>query len=179
MNKSRVSAMVLNWSLPILLGAPLLPGASAPIPSQTSSAELTLAVMILDQPPSAGVLRLWIVVRNSATIPRIFCRESWGYSWISSDPNGPGVSESKGSLHGCGDDDHDAFWLLLPGERRFDSFEAKAPGLPGNYELHVDVDLVEKPLGSTTAARRTLSWSGRMSDAVALGESLKAGRLPK
>jgi len=131
--------------------------------------------MILDK-PSRGVMRLWIVVRNDARNARIFCRESWGYSWISSDANGPVLSESKASLHGCGDDDHDAFWVLLPGERRFDSFEAEAPPIPGDYELHVDVDVVEKALNSPAAVKRTLSWSGRMSDALALGERLKTAR---
>ena len=64
----------------------------------------------------------------------------------------------------------------MPGERRFDSIGAKAPPTRGSYELHVDVDLVEKPLGLTVVAKRTLSWSGRVSDALAFGESLKAGR---
>jgi hypothetical protein len=90
------------------------------------------------------------------------------------DPNGqlPPYIKATASIHGCGDDDHDPFWLLRPGESRFDSFELETVPKE-SYDLAVDVDIVERVLGSTAApCRRTLSWKGRLSDAVALGREL-------
>ena len=101
-------------SLTTLMVAALLAGARAPMLVQTSSDQRALTVMILDQPSPAGALRLWIVVRNDATSARILCRDGWRYTWISSDPNGPGFGETKASVHGCGDEDHDAFWPSRP-----------------------------------------------------------------
>jgi hypothetical protein len=169
--------MTLNGCLTVLM-ALLVSDAAPSAQSQAPSGGSVLRVMILDEAPPNGVMRLWLVIRNGAPAPRIFCRRSWSYAWTSASANNPVFGETKGSIHGCGDDDHDAFWLLVPGEYRFDSVEAKAPER-ANYDLEVEVELVERALNSAAAVEQTITWNGRMSDAIALGESVKAGRFGK
>ena len=88
-----------------------------------------------------------------------------------------GIRGEQGQIHGCGDADHDAFWLLLPNEYRFDSFEVKAPE-HNRYDLQVDVGLIESGLNSSAATEHALTWSGRMSDAVSVA-SLKRGQFAR
>ena len=167
--------MMPNNCLALLIGAVLVLYAGPSTPLQAQSDDVSLSVMILDQQRADGIMRLWLQIGNGASVSRVFCRSSWSYTWISGEANGPGFAESKASIHGCGDDDHDPFWLLLPGEHRLDSFEATAPP-KGNYDLQVEVELVEQTLGSSAITKRTLSWSGTASEALASGESLKARR---
>jgi hypothetical protein len=101
------------------------------------------------------------------------CRSSWGYTWVSENPQAPPSIEEKSSLHGCGDDSHDPFWLLLPGESRFDSYEVTAAGGPLS-SLEVAVDVLHHPIGTSGPAERiALPWKGRVADAIALGARLK------
>jgi hypothetical protein len=85
--------------------------------------------------------------------------------------------QTDAQLHGCGGSATDPYWLLLPGERRFDSFEITVPATT-DYELDVDVEITEKRIGSATIiATQMLSWKGRLTAAVATGERLRTGRL--
>ena len=143
--------------------------------SQSRSDGFALSVMLMDQPQPGREARVWLVIKNTMSTPYVLCRPYWSYTLIPLDPGSPGLSEAKASLHGCGDDDHDGFWLLLPGESRFDSFDMKAPSA-GDHDFEVEVELVGRPAGSNAAAvKKTLSWTGRLSEAVAAGKKLIAG----
>lgn len=76
-------------------------------------------------------------------------------------------------MHGCSDDSHDPFWLLLPGESRFDSYEVTGPE-GSKATLEVDVEVMHHATGALGPGERvTLSWKGRIADAVALGSRLR------
>jgi len=48
-------------------------------------------------------------------------------------------------VHGCGDDEHDPFWLLLPGQSRFDSYEvAEAGSTTAALAVDVEVRLIRE-----------------------------------
>jgi len=133
-----------------------------------------LTAIFLESPRPGENGTLWLAIKNNAKAPRVFCRPSWGYSWFSD--SGPISAEENAKLHGCGGTETDPYWLLMPGEHRFDSFNVKTP-LTSDYELEVRVEINEKPVGRfQTAESQTLSWKGRLADAVALGEKLKSGR---
>ena len=135
------------------------------------------AVMLLDQPQRETVGRVWLAFRNSGQSPRLFCRSFWSYTWISNDPNSPAVSGADSSVEGCGDGGQGPSWVLLPGEWRFDSVEVKAPP-DRTRELQVVVGLIERTPGRAGSSERTVSWSRPVSDAIALGDKLKAGQFP-
>lgn len=161
--------MIIARSL-VVTGALLVFGFEPPVRSQQPIEELSLAVLFLDPPPANGMATMWLVIKNHSQIPRVFCRQSWSYMWMSADPNGPAGGEVHTSLHGCGDRD----WLLLPNESRLDPVEIKSPS-ERTARLDVDVEVVERSLGSDAVlGRHTLTWKGKVSDAVALGEKLKS-----
>jgi hypothetical protein len=133
--------------------------------------------MLLKEPQPGGAARLWIVIKNTTSAPHVLCRSFWGYTLIPADPESPGFSEADTSLHGCGDKDHDPFWLALPGESRFDSYEMKSPP-EGNYKLQIRVKLVESPLDSKgSRIERRLAWDGALTDAISVGKALIARQL--
>ena len=143
------------------------------VSAQGQASRLSLEAFFLDPPKANTPARLWLKITNGSPRAQVLCRPSWGYSWVSDDPQEPSPGEARASLHGCGDDDHDAFWLLLPGESRFDSYEVTEAGAPiAALDVRVDVMLhtVEAP---GPGERVTLSWKGRVADAIALGSKLR------
>ena len=161
--------------LMLFMGAVLLLCSDGTVYTQRNGDGLSLNVLFFDALRSGADTRMWLQIKNSTPRVQVLCRPYWGYTWISPDPQGDAAVEANTSLHGCGDDDHDGFWLLLPGESRFDSFEIKSPPTP-TATLAVEVEVIERVLGATEpSARRTMSWKGRVSDAVALGDRLRAG----
>ena len=127
----------------------------------------------MDPPKVKTPTRLWLRITNGNRHAQVLCRSSWGYTWISDDPQEAPAIEEKSSLHGCGDDSHDPFWLLLPGESRFDSYEVTGPAGP-NATLEVSVDVTHYSIEASGPGERvTLSWKGRLADARALGLKLR------
>jgi hypothetical protein len=148
-------------------------GFSGAANAQRQGSQLSLEAFFTDSPKVSAPTRLWLKITNKSPRVQVFCRPSWSYSWISDDPQAPSPGEAKASLHGCGDDDHDPFWLLLPGESRFDSYEITEAGAP-IAALEVDVEVMHHPIDSPGPGERvTLSWNGRAADAIALGSKLK------
>ena len=141
--------------------------------AQGQGRQLSIEAFFIDPPKANTPTRLWLKITNGSPRAQMFCRPSWGYSWISDDPQAHSPVEAKPSLHGCGDDDHDPFWLLLPGESRFDSYEITKAGAPA-AALEVDVDVMLHPVGAPGPGdRETLSWKGRVAEAIALGSKLR------
>lgn len=155
-----------------LLGA--LGTGAGPLPqAQGQGRQLSIEPFFLDPPQANAPTRLWLKITNG---PRahVLCRPSWSYSWISDDPQAPSPVRAKASVHGCGDDDHDPFWLLLPGESRFDSYEVAQAGSP-TAALVVNVEVMLHPVGTIGPGQREiLSWKGRVADAIGLGAKLQA-----
>jgi len=158
----------------VLTLAGVLAIGSGPAPrAQVQGRQLSIEAFFIDPPKPNTSTRLWLKITNGSPRVQVFCRPSWGYSWISDDPQAPSPGEAKASVHGCGDDDHDPFWLLLPGESRFDSYEVAKAGAP-DAALEVHVDVMLHRLGTPGAGEReTLSWKGRVAEATALGLKLK------
>jgi hypothetical protein len=141
--------------------------------AQGQARQLAIEAFFIDPPKTKTATRLWIKITNRTQRAEIICRSSWGYTWISDDPQEEPAIEETSSLHGCGDDDHDPFWLLLPGESRFDSYEVTGPARPAST-LEVSVDAMHYPLGTPGPGQRlTLSWKGRVADAIALGSKVR------
>lgn len=116
--------------------------------AQTVSRGLTLEVLLFERPVENQPTRLWMKITNNTGGTRVLCRSARGYTWLSDDPQKPTAIEMSASIHGCGDDDHDPFWLLLPGESRFDSFEvARPPG--GDALLEVGLLVTHFPVGGS------------------------------
>ena len=148
-------------------------GSSPALSAQGQASQLSVEAFFIDPPRAKTPTRLWLKIRNGTQRAQILCRSSWGYTWISNDPQEAPAIEEKSSLHGCGDDNHDPFWLLLPGESRFDSYEVTGPAGP-NATLEVDVDVMRHSIEAAGPGdRETLSWKGRVADAIALGSKLK------
>jgi hypothetical protein len=151
----------------------LYPGFSSVLSAQGQASQLSVEAFFVDPPTVNNSTRLWLRVTNGTRRAQILCRSSWGYTWISDDPQEAPAIEERSSLHGCGDDSHDPFWLLLPGESRFDSYEVTGPWRP-SATLEVDVDVTHYPIGAPGSDERImLSWKGRVADAIALGEKLR------
>lgn len=141
--------------------------------AQGDGRQLSIEAFFIDPPTANAPTRLWLKITNGSRRAQVLCRPSWSYSWISDDPEAPSPSEAKASLHGCGDDDHDPFWLLLPGESRVDSYEVTKAGAP-KASLEVDIDVMHHSIGAPDQTERTtLSWKGSVADAIALGSKLK------
>jgi hypothetical protein len=156
-----------------LIGA-LATGSGQALQAQGQGRQLSFEAFFIDSPKANAPTRLWLKITNGSPRAQVLCRSSWGYSWISDDPQAPSPGEAKASLHGCGDDDHDPFWLLLPGESRFDSYEVTEAGSLV-AALAVDVDVMVHPVGALGPGKReTLSWKGRVADAIGLGAKLKS-----
>ena len=143
------------------------------ISAQSQPIQLSVEAFFMNPPRGKTPTRLWLRITNGTRRAQILCRSSWGYTWISDDPQETPAIEERSSLHGCGDDSHDPLWLLLPGESRFDSHEVTGPTRP-NATLEVDVDVMHYPAGARGPGERaTLSWKGRVADAIALGSKLR------
>lgn len=141
--------------------------------AQGQAGQLSVEVFFMDPPKDKTPTRLWLRITNGTRRAEILCRSSWGYTWISDDPKEMPAIEERSSLHGCGDDDHDPLWLLLPGESRFDSYEVTGPARP-NATLEIDVEAMHHPVDAPGPGERvTLSWKGRVADAIALGTKLR------
>jgi hypothetical protein len=141
--------------------------------AQNRANRLSIEVLLLDTPRAEFPTRLWLRIRNGTRRAQILCRSSWGYSWISDDPQEKSTAEQTASLHGCGDPSHDPFWMLLPGESRFDSYEVTGPARPYGT-LEVNVEVMHYPVGATGPGDSVdLSWKGRLADAIALGSKLR------
>ena len=108
--------------------------------SSQKPTHLRLSALLFDGQAQGDLVTLWVRIENLSKEPLILCRPYWSYSFKSADPNGPVTGEADASIHGCGDRDHDPFWLVLPGQSRFDSFEVKGLSEP-NALLQVDVEL--------------------------------------
>jgi len=148
-------------------------GFRPPLSAQTRAYELSVEAFFIDSPKAKTPTRLWLRITNGTGRAHVLCRSSWGYTWISDDPQEEAAIEEKSSLHACGDESHDPFWLLLPGESRFDSYEVTGPASV-NATLEVGVDLMRYRIGAAgPGERETLSWKGRVADAIALGAKLK------
>lgn len=151
----------------------LVTGSGPALQAQGQGRQLSIEAFFIDPPKANAPTRLWLKITNRSRRAQVYCRPSWGYSWISDDPQAPSPGEAKASLHGCGDDDHDPFWVLLPGESRFDSYEITEAGAP-IASLEVDVHVMHHPIDSPGPGERvTLSWKGRVADAIALGSKLR------
>lgn len=162
-----------RWCL--LLSAALLIGFDAVPQSAQDSRHLRLSALLFDDQAQDESVTLWLRIENRSDRPMTLCRPYWGYGFRSADPNGAMTAAAMMITHGgCGDGDHDPWWLVLPGESRFDSFEVKGLSEPGAL-LEVDVELFERPLvpGREPTTSR-ISWSGRVADALAAGQRLKA-----
>ena len=160
-------------TLALISLAGLAVGFGPALSAQGQASQLSVEVFFVDSPKAKTPTRLWLKITNGTRRAQILCRSSWGYTWISDDPQEAPAIEEKSSLHGCGDDNHDPFWLLLPGESRFDSYEVTGPAGP-NAILEVDVDVLHHPIEAPGPGERTtLSWKGRVADAIALGSKLK------
>ena len=148
-------------------------GFRSALSAQGPASQLSVQAFFMDPPKVKTPTGLWLRITNETRRAQILCRSSWGYTWISDDPQEAPAIEEKPSLHGCGDDSHDPFWLLLPGESRFDSYEVTGPAGP-NATLEVGVDVTHYPIGAPGPGERvTLSWKGRIADAIALGSKLR------
>jgi hypothetical protein len=156
-------------TLALMLVIVLAVGFRAALSVQGQASQLSVEAFFIDPPRVKTPPRLWLRITNGSRRAQILCRSSWGYTWISDDPQAEPAIEEKSSLHGCGDDSHDPFWLLLPGESRFDSYEVSGPAGP-NATLEVGVDVMHHPVDVPGPGERaTLSWKGRVADAIALG----------
>jgi hypothetical protein len=137
------------------------------------SNELSLRVMVREGPRAAEGSRLWFAIENRSSRARILCKQAWDYSLLPDNTDARPFVEREVSLHGCGDKDHDAVWILLPGETRIDSIQIEAVPSPA-YSLDVSVDVSEYSLDRAAApSNRTLRWKGRLSDATAAFKLLK------
>jgi hypothetical protein len=147
------------------------------VASAQTTDTLVLSVLLFD-PPRTETTRIWLAIKNTGKAAMTLCRPFWGYGWLSSDPGGPAAIEAHASIHGCGDDDHDPLWLLLPGETRFDSYEVKGTGnLDAGGTLSVDVEVLQHILGTDSLVSNiSLSWKGKVSDALAAGERMRLGK---
>lgn len=150
---------------------------SASAQTPIKSNRLSVEALFLSNPADGQSSTLWLRLKNNSLDALIVCRPLWGYTWISPDPSVDAGGQSKASLHGCGDEDHDSLWLLLPGESRLDSFEVKGPAQP-EATLTVDVEVVERTLDTKSPPlSERLLWKGRVADAIANGAKLRAGVL--
>ena len=166
--------MILFKSVVVLVATLIVPRSPVLAPGVDG---VSLTVMFMERASPADESRLWVVIKNGSTKVRMFCKQGWGYSLIPDDLSNPPFIRAWTSVHGCGDDEHDPFWLLLPGESRVDSVVVETPPTH-NYDVDVSVDIDEIPLGSAkVAAHRTLEWKGRLSDAITRFDRLKVGRL--
>jgi hypothetical protein len=128
--------------------------AGPPVPlAQTAD---TLALSVLLEAPRTDTTRMWVGIKNTSDTALTLCRRLWNYTWISSDPAGYAGGESKSSIHGCGDDDHDPLWLLLPGETRFDSYVVKGSA-DDEAALMVDVEVLQHNVGAGPPVAKVLS----------------------
>jgi hypothetical protein len=143
-----------------------------------SQDQLTLRILVVDEINSGSPVRLWFQITNVGGSARILCRESRGIRYTSSDPKEVMWSDSGTTIHGCGDDDHDPLWLLLPGESRFDSLELEG-AITAAGSLLVNEVLVDKTQSGSPAAiqpRYPLSWSGQIVEAIASGKDIRSYR---
>jgi hypothetical protein len=167
--------LLLQLALALPAGPPQAPGKPSPAAPAASRA-LSLKVLLLEPLAPGGNVRLWLQITNEEQSVRLFCRAGWGYNYIPPNLQGDAWGETNTSIHGCGDDDHDGFWALLPGESRFDSFEVKSPGSPTGT-LSVDVDIEEHFEGGVLAPSRKISWQGLVSDALSSGDAFRSRRV--
>jgi hypothetical protein len=168
---------MIHRTLALTLIGVLATGFDPGLRAQGQVRQLSIEALFIDPPKTNTPTRLWLKITNDSPRAQILCRSSWGYSWISDDPQEPSPGEAKASLHGCGDDDHDPLWLLLPGESRFDSYGLMEAGAP-TAALEVYVDVMHHPVGAPGPGERvSLSWKGRVRDAMALGSKLATALL--
>ena len=141
-----------------------------------ASRALSLKVMLLEPLAPGSNVRLWLEIANQEQRVRVFCRPGWSYEYSPPNLQGDAWGENKVSIHGCGDDDHDGFWALLPGESRFDSFEIRSPSSP-TAKLSVEVHIEEYFEGGVFAPSRTISWQGLVSEALLAGDAFRSRRV--
>ena len=164
---------MIHRTLALTLIGALATGSGPTLQAQSQGRQLSIEAFFIDPPKANGPTRLWLKITNGSPRAEVMCRPSWSYSWISDDPEAPSPGGAEASLHGCGDDDHDPFWLLLPGESRFDSYQITKAGAP-KANLVVSIDVMHHPIGVTGQTETaTLSWKGTVADAIALGSKLK------
>jgi hypothetical protein len=99
-----------------------------------------------------AVIVALVLFENLSRELQVFCQSGWSYSLRSADPNGPADVGAVVSMHGCGGD-RNPFWILLPGESRFDSYEVKPT--------------------------RTIAWKGCVTDALAAGRKPEQRKQPR
>jgi len=147
-----------------------IPGAAS---AQTADT-LALSVLLFD-PPSTDTPRMWVGIKNTGKTALTLCRPSWSYSWVSTDPGVNAGGAARASIHGCGDDDHDPLWILLPGETRLDSYEVNGSADVA-AALLVSVEVLLHNSGADLPVRKVLSWKGKVSDALAAAERMRLGK---
>jgi hypothetical protein len=163
--------LLLQLALALPDGPAQEPGKPAPAASRA----LSLKVLFLEPLAPGTNVRLWLQITNQEHGVRLFCRRGWGYDYVAPNSQDESWGETKLSIHGCGDDDHDGLWALLPGESRFDSFEIRSPGSPTG-KLNVDVDIEEYFEGGGLAPSRKISWHGLVSEALSSGDAVRSRR---
>lgn len=141
--------------------------------AQSQNPQLSLEAFFIEPPKAGGSTLLWLRIVNSSSRPQVVCRTSWGYTWLSDDPQDVPVVKESSSLHGCGGS-LDPLWLLLPNESRFDSYQVSGPARP-EATLSVDVEVMRQAIGvETPREQAVLSWKGTVAEAIAMGARLKA-----
>jgi hypothetical protein len=164
--------------LQLALALPVSPAQEARKTSPAAPAAsraLSLKVLLLEPLAPGGNVRLWLQITNQEQSVRLFCRPGWDYEYRPPNSQDAAWGGNKVSIHGCGDDDHDALWALLPGESRFDSFEIRSPDSPTGT-LRVEIHIEEYFEGAVFAPSRTIGWQGLVSEALSAGDALRSRR---
>jgi len=71
----------------------------------------------------------------------------------------------------CGEGNR-PYWLVLPGQTRFDAFEIRVPGGTTLFDVDLVLQEIGVPRMGAPPIRRWLKWSGTVDDAIAAGQKV-------
>ena len=143
--------------------------------------DLWLRVLFLKPIAADGSASMWLAIENRSQTARLFCHRSWGYAWRTTDRNAPMGGVVSSNTQDCGEGNR-PYWLVLPGQTRFDAFEIRVPGGTTLFDVDLVLQEIGVPRMGAPPIRRWLKWSGTVDDAIAAGQKVgiePAGNLTK
>jgi len=135
--------------------------------------DLWLRVLFLKPIAADGSASMWLAIENRSQTARLFCHRSWGYAWRTTDRNAPMGGVVSSNTQDCGEGNR-PYWLVLPGQTRFDAFEIRVPGGTTLFDVDLVLQEIGVPRMGAPPIRRWLKWSGTVDDAIAAGQKVGA-----
>lgn len=160
----------MNWVLVCLAAVftLLVPRAHA---QERPAVQISLNALAITEAPLPSQARVWIQLKNESSRPYLFCHELVTVSVLRR--NALGSGSSGGTSGACQDAGGRDFWILLPGESRFERLGSLT--VPDDVtDLWISVELAGREFGSEGALfYHTVRWQRPFAEAVENAERLR------